>query len=388
MSTQFRHTEYDAIIIGARCAGAATAMLLARAGAKVLIVDRESRIGDTLSTHALMRPAVSLLHQWGLLPAIEAAGTPVVSQTHFVYGSEKISVNIKRDGEIAGLYAPRRWLLDGLLCRAAIVAGAELHLGTNLVSMINDQNNRVTGACFRQADGTLASARAQIVIGADGRRSSVAKMVNARHLVGSEHRYATAYTYLKDIPNEGYRWYFAEGAFGGLIPTTDGGHCLFASCAPEAFAGWFKDDAYDGAMKMLSIWEPALAHDLAKRGLDDRMRRFPGAPGHIRACSGPGWALVGDAGYFKDPATAHGITDAFLDADRLAAALIRTPGSAESYQAQRDRFALEIFSITQHIASRNWDFNRLKTLHKSLATCMKAEHAAMVESRAGIKCAA
>jgi 2-polyprenyl-6-methoxyphenol hydroxylase-like FAD-dependent oxidoreductase len=388
MANQFAHSTYDAIIIGARCAGAASGMLLARSGARVLIVDREIEIADTLSTHALMRPAVTLLSDWGLLDKIAMSDTPVVRRTQFIYGAERINVPIKPDGATEGLYAPRRWLLDRVLCDAATDAGAELHTGTHLVSLIKNANGQVIGAALRQQDGTVRKVAAGIVIGADGRRSMVAEAVGAGMLAHSPDCSATAYTYVDGIENEGYRWYFSNGLAAGLIPTTQGAHCLFTSCAPHAFGDWFKRDAFTGAMGILSTWEPEMTAMLTARGPIERMRRYPGAPGHIRDCTGPGWALVGDAGYFKDPVTAHGIADAFLDADRLARALTWTPGNASAYQVDRDQFAPKLFEITQKIASHNWDFDTLKALHMDLNACMKAEHAALKASQALLQIAA
>lgn len=373
MARQFAHDSYDAIIIGARCAGAATGMLMARNGARVLIVDREKEVYDTLSTHALMRPAVTLLDQWGLLDQIAVAGTPAVRSTHFHYGSERIDVPIKPEG----LYAPRRWLLDRVLQDAAVEAGAELRTGTSLVSLMHDSPGRVIGADFRHADGTTQGIRARIVIGADGRRSMVAECAGARIITQSAHCSATAYTYVDGLANAGYRWYYGDGIAAGLIPTTDGAHCLFTSCAPDAFKARFKEDAFGAAMNILATWEPEIAADLSTRGPIERMRRYSGAPGHIRDCAGPGWALVGDAGYFKDPATAHGITDAFLDANRLARTLQVKPGDARGYQIERDRIAPTFFELTQKIASLDWDFAMLKTLHMELTTCMKAEQQAL-----------
>ena len=113
--------RYDAVIAGARCAGAATALLLARSGAKVLMVDRQAYGSDTLSTHALMRGAVLQLTRWGLIPDITAAGTPAIRSTTFHYGSEATRVAIKPEHGVECLFAPRRTVLDRLLVDAVRV---------------------------------------------------------------------------------------------------------------------------------------------------------------------------------------------------------------------------------------------------------------------------
>ncbi|MGI9367675.1 MAG: NAD(P)/FAD-dependent oxidoreductase, partial [Ruegeria sp.] len=215
--------------------------------------------------------------------------------------------------------------------------------------------------------------KANIVIGADGRNSAVAQAANARSIMQCKTTTANVYAYVNDVPNEGYRWYYGPGVAAGLIPTTSNSHCLFAICRPADFSAIFADGAYDGALQMLSKWEPDIAADLAIRGPAERARRFLGHQGYLRDCAGPGWALVGDAGYFKDPVTAHGITDAFLDAHRLSQAFARTPGNQGAYQQQRDKHAVEFLKITEEIATLDWDFDTLKALHTDLNACMKAE---------------
>lgn len=384
MNSIIKHTHYDAIIIGARCAGAATAMLMARQGARVLIVDRDKKLHDTLSTHALMRPAVTLLDQWGLLRQISAAQTPAVRSTHFRYGAEHFEIPIDVVGNARGLYAPRRWLLDRVLRDAATCAGAELHSGVSLLNVLKSASGRVTGAALRPSDGTIKNISAGVVIGADGRRSAVAEQVNARVIARSDECSATVYTYVNGLENKGYRWYYGDKVAAGLIPTTSGMHCLFTSCEPQAYAGLFKENAFRGAMSILAQWEPGIATDLRERGACERMRRFPGAPGHLRDCAGAGWALVGDAGYFKDPATAHGITDAFLDANRLAKALMINPGEPREYQAARDTVAPALFDLTHRIASLKWDLDTLKGLHLELTDCLKIEQAELTSAPVSI----
>jgi 2-polyprenyl-6-methoxyphenol hydroxylase-like FAD-dependent oxidoreductase len=375
--TIFNNSHYDAVIVGARCAGAATAMLLARQGARVLIVDRSREIGDTLSTHILMRPAVAMLHRWGLLDRIIEADTPLVQRTQFHYESQVLDIPIKPADGLDGLYSPRRWLLDRVLCDAAEEAGAELHTGVSCDSVLRDATGRVVGISLRSSDGEAHAVSADIVIGADGRQSIVAREVGAKVIASSDDRSATYYGYFDGIPNEGYRWYYGKGIAAGLVPTTNGAHCLFTSCLPEELQTRFGSEPLAGMTTMLAHWDAPLAAELAERGPIDRLRRYPGAPGHILACSGDGWALVGDAGYFKDPASAHGITDAFLDADRLSRALGRTPGNASSYQVERDRFAPELFRITQRMASLKWEIPELQALHMQLNACMKHEAAAL-----------
>ena len=137
--------KVDAVIVGARCAGAATALLLARAGARVLLVDRGVYGSDTTSTHALMRGAILQLHRWGVLPAIVAAGTPPVHSTTFSYPQQDVTVPIEPRFGVGALYAPRRTLLDRTLVDAAVGSGAEVTYDVRMDGVIIDHRGRVRG---------------------------------------------------------------------------------------------------------------------------------------------------------------------------------------------------------------------------------------------------
>jgi 2-polyprenyl-6-methoxyphenol hydroxylase-like FAD-dependent oxidoreductase len=324
-----------------------------------------------------MRPAVELLSRWGLLNGLVAAGTPWVRQARFQYASERITLPIKGTELAAGLLAPRRWLLDQSILGAAVAAGADLALGTAVEDCLWAED-RVAGVVVRGPDGGRRALHADLVIGADGRLSKIAELVGAAPLVVSPQRAATLYGYFPGIPNEGYRWYFGDGVSSGVIPTNDGLHCVFAACRPADYKARFAADPLNGMAAILGGFDP----DLAGRVLaapSAQLRRFLGAPGHMRARSGQGWALAGDAACFKDPATAHGITDALLDADALSRSLVRQ-GTAETYAHERHAQSRPLFEVTQQIASFDWDFDALKPLHETLNACMKAEQRAIAES--------
>lgn len=363
---------YDAVIVGARVAGAATALLLARAGARVLLVDRAPEIGDTLSTHALMRPAVELLASWGLLDPLRRAGTPWVRHARFQYGSDATVVSIRPTDAAPGLIAPRRWLLDSLLLDAAADAGADVRLGAIAEDCLRDSSGRVAGILLRE-QRRERPIRAGVVVGADGRTSRIAAAVGAAALAVSHQRTSTLYTYVPGIANEGYRWFFGDGVTAGAIPTNDDLHCVFAACRPADHSVHFADPRA-GMAAVLAGFDPAIAARLSG-GAAERIRRFPGAPGHVRARAGDGWALVGDAAFFKDPATAHGITDALLDAHTLAGCLSREAGLT-AYHREREAQSRRIFDTTQRIASLDWSLDELRMLHERLNACIRDEHAA------------
>jgi 2-polyprenyl-6-methoxyphenol hydroxylase-like FAD-dependent oxidoreductase len=159
-----RHEQFDAVIVGARCAGAATAMLMARAGLRVLVVDRTHPSRDTLSTHALMRAGVVQLSRWGLLQRVVAAGTPPVTATTFHYGDRTETLQLTEP-----LYAPRRTVLDTALLSAAREAGAQARFGVGVTELCRDRTGRVTGVLARVRGGDAVTFRAPLDGGPAGR---------------------------------------------------------------------------------------------------------------------------------------------------------------------------------------------------------------------------
>lgn len=374
MSTHTMHDRYDAIVAGARVAGAATAMLLARQGLRVLVVDPARRGSDTLSTHALMRGGVLQLHRWGLLDRIRAAGTPGIRSTTFHYGRQRIAVPIKPAGGVDALYAPRRTLLDETLVEAAEAAGAEVVHGLAVEGLEWDAQGRVRGAWVASRDRVVTRLRADLVVGADGARSRVARLAGAEVTVLAPHATANIFGYWPEIGLEGYHWFYREGLGAGAIPTNGGETCIFAGFSPMRFHA----DRRRGLEWMYHRILDAVSDELAERvratGTRVKLRAFPGAPGVLRRAWGPGWALVGDAGYFKDPLTAHGITDALRDAELLArAALAGSDHAFAEYEATRNRLSRGLLEVTDRLASLEWTLEEARGLHLRLSQEMKAE---------------
>jgi flavin-dependent dehydrogenase len=366
------HPHYDAVIVGARCAGAATAMLLARAGMKVLAIDRQAYGSDSMSTHALMRTGVLQLKRWGLLPAVMAAGTPEIRATTFHYGCETLRLSIKPEYGVEYLCAPRRTVLDRILVDSARSASADVRHGVALSRLQIDSKGRVVAASLRDADGNSTTVRSDIVIGADGRQSTVAALVKAGTYLNGQSTSGYVYGYFEDLERYGYHWHFAENVAAGVIPTNHRQHCVFVSVPGTAFPATFHGNVEGAFRQVLAANSSHLSDDISRAHLVGRLRGFAGAPGHLRQSHGPGWALVGDAGYFKDPLTAHGITDALRDAELLARAIL--DGRAlEAYQRERDVLSLPLFHETEAIASFRWNLDEIKTLHASLSASMHAE---------------
>jgi flavin-dependent dehydrogenase len=373
---------YDAIVVGARPAGAATAMLLARAGREVLLVDRAEYGSDTLSTHALMRGGVMQLHRWGLLDAVRAAGTPPIHRTVFHYGRQAVDIAIRDQHGVDTLYAPRRTVLDRVLVDAARDAGAEVVWGVGVHGLERDSSGRVVGVWTEAASVGEAFACAPIVIGADGMHSTVARMVDAPVEYTTAGASAFIYGYFDGIASTQYDWYYEPGVSAGVIPTNDGLANIFAGLPP----GRFTAERHHGVKRMftsvLTAAAPGLADELRGREPVARFRSFPGLNGFLRPAHGPGWALVGDAGYFKDPMTAHGITDALRDAELLARALLATPAhapDASGYQAIRDTLAGPFMDATAAAASYAWTLDELQEIHREVKRVTDPEIALLAE---------
>lgn len=380
--------RYDVVVVGARCAGAATALLLARRGLRVLVLERARYGTDTLSTHALMRGGTALLNSWGLLDRIVAAGTPAIRRTHFHYPGESVTVSIKPTFGVDALYAPRRTLLDRALVDAAVDAGAEVRFGVSVTDLVRDSTGRVTGVVGRDRSGNPVRARAWLTVGADGVRSLVARRVGARvERVGGGSS-AAVYGYWSGLETDGYEWFYRPGGAAGMIATNDGQVCVFAGVPAGRFAREVAGDLRAGYHRLLG---EVVGGDgrLAAAEPPRRLRAFPGRPGFLRQACGPGWVLVGDSGGFIDPLSAHGMTDALRDAQLLAravGAVLRGEPESEAfagYHGHRDRLCGPVFEVADQIAGFGWDIAAVQRLLRKLNSTMSDEIEAMFSAKTG-----
>lgn len=345
---------YDAIVVGARCAGAPTAMLLARKGHKVLLVDRAAFPSDTVSTHVIHAPGVSALREWGVLDQILATGCPPIDTYSFDFGPFTISGTARPDGGSSTAYAPRRTVLDKILVDAAAAAGVEVRERYTVEDVVID-DGVVIGIRGHGDGGPTGFERARIVIGADGRNSRVAKAVRPHQYNDKPMLLWGYYTYWSNLPVEGFETIVRPHRGWGAAPTNDGLTMLVVGW-PASDADAYKRDVEANYMRTLDL-APAFAERV--RGAT-REARFTGGgvSNFFRTPFGSGWALVGDAGYTRDPITAQGITDAFRDANLCATAVdesftgVRTFAEAMShYQATRDQQVLPIFDFTTQLAT-------------------------------------
>jgi 2-polyprenyl-6-methoxyphenol hydroxylase-like FAD-dependent oxidoreductase len=347
-------TEYDAIVVGARCAGAPTAMLLARRGWRVLLVDRATFPSDTVSTHLIHAPGVASLKRWGLLDRLVATGCPPIERYSFDFGPVTIAGQQRPWDGVATAYSPRRIVLDKILVDAAAEAGAEVREGFTVDEVVIE-DGVVVGIRGQSAGGTTTFERARIVIGADGRSSKVAKAVGAKEYNAKPMLQWSYYTYWSNLPTDGMETIIRPDRGWGCMPTHDGLTLLVVGW-PIAEATAYKADVEANYRKTIEL-APEFAARM--RGAH-REERFAGGAvaNYFRRPFGPGWALVGDAGYNKDPITAQGISDAFHDAERCTTALVEVFDGgrpfdevmSEWHQA-RDEHALPIYEFTTQLAT-------------------------------------
>ncbi|HEX6404688.1 MAG TPA: FAD-dependent oxidoreductase [Pseudonocardiaceae bacterium] len=346
--------RYDTIVVGARCAGSPTAMLLARAGYRVLVVDRATFPSDTISTHLIHPPGVAALQRWGLLDQVTATGCLPIHTYCFDFGPFTISGRPgTEDAPVA--YGPRRTVLDQLLVDAAAEAGAEVREGFT-VSDVIVEDGRVTGVRGHERHGPTVTEHARVVVGADGVHSRVAQAVRPDQYHDKPRLACGYYAYYSGLPVDGrFEAYIRpDRAFGGWSTNDD--LTLVVGSWPFAEFEANKKDIEGNFLKMLELAPPFAERVRAAR----RETRFAGTavPAFFRKPFGPGWALVGDAGYNKDPITAQGITDAFRDAELCATALHEAFSGVCSfevamarYQSTRDHHVLPMYEFTTQFAT-------------------------------------
>jgi flavin-dependent dehydrogenase len=346
--------DFDAIVVGARCAGAPTAMLLARKGHKVLVVDRATFPSDTLSTHVVQPRGVAKLAKWGLVDRVVATGCPAIRTFAFHFGPLTISGS-PGTPDSPVVYCPRRTVLDEILVRGAVDAGAELR-DAFAVDEVLVSDGRVTGIRGRRKDGPSVTVTAPIVIGADGRNSVVAKAVSPAMYHERPALQGGWYAYWSGLPmDDRYEvWIGEHSGFGGVM--TNDGLTMVVGGFRLADYKTRKGDPEAGYLSLFDI-----APDFRERLRGARREaKICGSvtPNFFRRPYGAGWALVGDAGYLKDPITAQGISDAFRDAELLADAVHAWRSGAGAYdavmaeyQSTRDAESVPMYELTCQLAA-------------------------------------
>lgn len=313
----------DVVVVGARCAGSALARCLARLGHRVLVVDQATFPSDMkLSTHLVWHAGVDILQEWGLLERLERAGTPLLTEFSLDLG-ELVLRGKPPNAKANAAIAPRRIVLDKVLVDAAVEAGADVRQGVGFEELVRDASGRVTGIRCRQGngDGGALTVNARVVVGADGRTSAVARAVDAAgyHELPAEKCSTNVYAYYSDVPTDGAEFYSRPERMAYAWATNDG-QVMTGLILPGREERASRSELEPMVFQELEAMAPKLAARLRAGRREVEWRRVS-IPTGCRTASGPGWALLGDAGLTFDPVTAGGMTNAFRDAEYLAKAL-------------------------------------------------------------------
>jgi 2-polyprenyl-6-methoxyphenol hydroxylase-like FAD-dependent oxidoreductase len=335
----------DVVVVGGRCAGAPTAMLLARAGLSVRLLERSARLGDVVSGHLIKPAGVARLRRWKVLDAVLATGCPRLDDRVLWLGGQPHRPPAPEPG--TGARAPRRTVLDPILLTAAAQAGATVEMGISVHGLLR-QGGRITGVTT-----SAGERRARLVIGADGRNSRIARLAGAETYHDHPPVTFAYYTYWRGCPVAGVHAWLEPGRFFGVFPVGSGLALAFVQ-GPRGQYPAFRCDPLAAYVSELRS-RPALAGLLGQAVIAERLRGTAALPTFFRTSSGPGWALAGDAGHHKDPVIARGIADAFRDADLVASAVVDGwDGDLEAalaqYGRQRDRCAIPLSDANLGIA--------------------------------------
>ncbi|HET7696341.1 MAG TPA: NAD(P)/FAD-dependent oxidoreductase [Vicinamibacterales bacterium] len=347
---------FDAIVVGARCAGSPAAMLLARRGFKVLLVDKASFPSDTISTHILWPHGAEILGRWGLLQRLAATRVPpICRRMRFDVGPFALSGTIPDANDGMGGFCPRRTVLDALLVSAAAESGVEVRESFTVDELIV-ADGTVIGIRGHARGRKPVEERARIVVGADGVNSFVARAVKAPEYDVEPAAACGYYTYLSGVRQDDIELYVRDHvAFGGA-PTNDDLHLLMVNWPARDFPAVRRD--IEGHVWRALEGAPDFLARMREGRREEKWYGAAGVPGYFRKPYGRGWALAGDASYNRDPITAQGISDAFIDAELLAEALgkwLAGDGAFEEvmagHEAARNERVRPMYEFTTHLAA-------------------------------------
>jgi flavin-dependent dehydrogenase len=325
-------------------------MLLAREGWRVLLVDKSTFPSDIMSTHYIHISGVARLSRWGLLDEVRNSNCPPINKLTLDFGAFKLSGSPPPAGEISEGYSPRRKVLDKILVDAAVRSGAEMREGFTVQEIIKD-GDRVTGIRGKTRGGSAVTEEARIVIGADGPHSIVARSVQAPTYNERPSLTCGYYSYWSNVPVDGAELYLRDRRAIITFPTNDGQTLIIIQWPNEEFDK-VRADIEGNFLKELEL-APSLAERARAGRREERFVGTADVPNFFRKPYGEGWALVGDAGYHKDPHTAQGISDSFRDAELLSRAIAagfsgRLPvqKALEDYEQARNEAAMPLYELT------------------------------------------
>jgi flavin-dependent dehydrogenase len=313
-------SKYDAIVVGARCAGSPTAMLLARQGHRVLLLDRARFPSNKpMSSHFIMRPGIAALGRWGLLEQVASLGAPPIREFAADFGYVQITSDTPDDGMASAIYAPRRFLLDKMLLDAALEAGVEFREDF-IVSELIRENDRVVGVSGGSKNGNSVEERATIVVGADGISSLVARQVQARRYHDVATQSGVWWGYFHGIPIERAHIWLRPRRMFVAFPTDGDLTVVMIYMAIDDYHE-FTADVEANFMGEFRDYVPGFFARLVEGKREGQWVGTGYQPNYFCEAAGPGWALVGDAGSHHDSINPSGISNAFTHAELLAAAI-------------------------------------------------------------------
>jgi menaquinone-9 beta-reductase len=323
-------TQFDVVVVGARCAGSPLAAMLAGRGLRVCVVDRARFPSETPSTHIIQSCGTRVLDRLGVLDAVLTAGAvPLDRMTMVIDDAVRIEGTVERANNPHPSLCVRRVTLDALLVDAAAAAGADVRTGVRVKSLITE-GGRVTGV-----NTTSGPIQARLVVGADGRHSTVAALIGAREYHVASPGKAFAWGYFEQVRDrDGHARLARRGDLGFLASPTDGDLYMAAIGIDMAKQAEFHANREANFAAGIRAW-PELADVLAGGRRVGPIRVLTNWHGYFREAAGPGWVLVGDAGHFKDPTPGQGIGDAFRQARRLAHAIEDGLGNTEPDDAMQ-----------------------------------------------------
>jgi 2-polyprenyl-6-methoxyphenol hydroxylase-like FAD-dependent oxidoreductase len=309
---------WDAVVVGARCAGASAALLLAQRGHRVLLIDKATFPSDVMSTLYIHQPGVTLLGRFGVMKSVVESGCPRVEILTYRVDDVELRGPVPSLGPVDATYAPRRWILDQLLIDAAVRAGAEFIDGCAL-SGLKTENGRVTGVRLQMRNGAVLTEEARLIVGADGMRSAVARLTGAPFIVEDSLLSCVYYSGWTGL-SCGFSIIQRTGNSIGTVPTHDG-VTLILTYFPQAEFAAVKTDPMAAHRGCIREMAPDVYDEICAGEQAIRLHGTGYQPNFFRQAAGPGWVLIGDAGHHLDSITATGITNAFTQANLLGEAL-------------------------------------------------------------------
>ncbi len=308
--------KVDVAVVGARVAGSALAVRLARAGMRVAVFERAPVLGRTLSTHIFH--STQALRAEGVYEDLVAAGVPPLPEVRVRIDDVRLDFHHPED---PGLCPPRE-LLDNLLLERARAAGADVRLGSPVLGLLRAEDGRVHGLEHGTPEGRVRQVRARLVVGADGRSSPLARWVGARQYLTFRSGRGQVWRYFrgKRLPSR-LLWHRSGARLAHILPT---GAEEFYLCAqpPAGDAVDFRGEGADALLPWVREVSPEIAELAEGAQAVGGLHRMSGYPCFFRQPCGPGWVLAGDAGHAKDATIGHGMTDALRNVSALSSALL------------------------------------------------------------------